>query len=85
MANGQPLPDDLIPTMQQALRDQEESAGKVLAHCRSGTRSSFLWGIIQIMEGKLNTMQVIEMAGNAGINLGGFAPYLQQIEQQVQS
>jgi len=84
MANGQPLPDDLIPTMQQALKEQEESNGKVLAHCRSGTRSSFLWGIIQVMEGKLNAMQVIDMAANAGINLGGFAPYLQHIEQQVE-
>jgi len=83
MANGQPLPDDLIPNMQQALKEQDDSNGKVLAHCRSGTRSSFLWGIIQIMEGKMNAMEVIEKAGNAGINLAGFAPYLQHIEQQA--
>jgi len=56
-----------------------------LAHCRSGTRSSFLWGIIQVMEGKLSAMEVVEKSGNVGINLGGFAPYLQHIEQEVQS
>jgi len=37
------------------------------------------------MEGKLNAMQVIDMAANAGINLGGFAPYLQHIEKPPQT
>jgi len=80
MANGQPLPDNVIPDMQAALKEQEENDGKTLAHCRSGTRSSFLWGVIQIIEGKMNTDDVIQTAMQAGINLGGFAPVLQQLE-----
>ena len=41
MANGQPLPEDLIPSMQSALEQQTLNGGKILAHCRTGTRSSF--------------------------------------------
>jgi len=33
MANGQPLPDDLIPTMQQALKEQEDVRARVQAFC----------------------------------------------------
>ena len=83
MANGQPLPEDLIPNMQQAIQQQNKVGGKILAHCRSGTRSSFLWGVIQILEGKMDAMQVIDTAAKAGINLAGFAPYLQHVEQQT--
>lgn len=78
MANGQPLPEDLIPTMQLALGQQK--IGKVLAHCRTGTRSSFLWGIIQIMNGEKTSDEVIHLGAQAGINLSGFAPVLQNME-----
>lgn len=80
MANGQPLAEDLIPTMQAALEEHENNNGKVLAHCRSGTRSSFLWGIIQIMQGKKTSDEVMQLGANAGINLTGFAPVLQSLE-----
>jgi len=80
MANGQPLPEDLIPKMQEALNKQIASNGKVLAHCRTGTRSSFLWGCIQIMENKLSAEEVISKASSAGINLVGFMPFLQHLE-----
>ena len=80
MANGQPLPDDLIPRMQEALNKQSASKGKVLAHCRSGTRSSFLWGCVQIIEKKLSAEDVISKASAAGINLVGFMPFLQHLE-----
>jgi len=80
MANGQPLPDNVIPDMQAALQQQSETEGKTLAHCRSGTRSSFLWGVIQIIEGKMTPEDVVQTAMQAGINLGGFAPILQQLE-----
>ena len=82
MANGQPLPDDLIPKMQAALTKQTEENGKTLAHCRSGTRSSFLWGVIQILEGKQSANEVAQAAANAGINLGGFMSVFQQLESQ---
>lgn len=80
MANGQPLPEDLIPKMQEALNKQAASKGKILAHCRSGTRSSFLWGCIQIIEKKLSAEEVISKASTAGINLVGFMPFLQHLE-----
>lgn len=82
MANGQPLPDDLIPQMQAALTKQTEAQGKTLAHCRSGTRSSFLWGVIQILEGKKSANEVTQAAAGAGINLNGFMPVFQQLESQ---
>jgi len=80
MANGQPLPEDLIPTMALALNEQKSINGKVLAHCRTGTRSSFLWGLIEIMNDEKTTEQVIQLAAQAGINLSGFAPVLQSAE-----
>ena len=80
MANGQPLPEDLIPTMATALAEQEAANGKVLAHCRTGTRSSFLWGMIQIMKGEKSAEQIIQLGAQAGINLAGFAPVLQSLE-----
>lgn len=75
-----PLPQDLVPNMQAALERQEQKGEKTLAHCRSGTRSSFLWGIIQIMQGKRSAIEVINAAADAGINLNNFALYLQQLE-----
>ena len=80
MANGQPLPEDLIPKMQDALKQQSASKGKTLAHCRSGTRSSFLWGCVQIIEKKLSAEEVVATASEAGINLVGFMPFLQHLE-----
>ena len=80
MANGQPLPEDLIPSMQLALAEQKSTGGKVLAHCRTGTRSSFLWGLIQILNGEKTAEQVLELSAQAGINLSGFAPVLQNME-----
>lgn len=80
MANGQPLPEELIPKMQLALNEQINSKSKILAHCRTGTRSSFLWGAIQIIEGKKTTQEIIEIAAEKGINLTGFAPFLQGLE-----
>ncbi len=80
MANGQPLPEDLIPKMQLALDEQKKSKGKILAHCRTGTRSSFLWAAIQIIEGKKNTQEVIEIAADKGVNLTGLIPFLQGLE-----
>jgi len=80
MANGQPLPEDLLPKMQNALNQQSAAKGKTLAHCRTGTRSSFLWGCIQISEKKHTAEEVVAIASNAGINLVGFIPFLQHLE-----
>ena len=80
MANGQPLPEDLIPAMQLALAEQNSAGGKVLAHCRTGTRSSFLWGMVQILNGEKTAEQVVQLSTQAGINLSGFAPVLQSME-----
>ena len=80
MANGQPLPEDLIPSMQLALQEQKNNQGKVLAHCRTGTRSSFLWGIIEIMNSNKTSEEVIQLGTQAGVNLTGFAPVLQSVE-----
>ena len=82
MANGKPLPEDLIPNMQLALEEQQKNKGNVLAHCRTGTRSSFLWGATQIIEGKKNAQEVITLGASAGINLTGFAPFLQSLESE---
>ncbi len=84
MANGQPLPNDLIPNMQTALLQQQNKQGSTLAHCRSGTRSSFLWGAIQIIEGNCSPEEIIGSANSIGINLNGFLPVFKQIEASLE-
>jgi len=66
MANGQPLPAGLIEEFKTAV---EASQGAILAHCRSGFRSSFLWSMGQIMAGNLSPDQAISAAVQAGIPL----------------
>lgn len=80
MANGQPLPEDLVPKMQEALNKQSKANSKTLAYCRSGTRSSFLWGYIQIIEKKLSAEEVIKTTSKVGINLISFMPFLKHLE-----
>lgn len=66
MANGQPLPETLVEDFKQVLDSSED---KILAHCRSGMRSSFIWALGQIADGALTPDQTIAAAANAGIAL----------------
>ena len=67
MANGQPMPPTLVEDFKAIIESNDDA---VLAHCRSGMRSSFIWALGQIPEGNISVDQAIEKAQAAGIPLG---------------
>lgn len=52
---------------------------KVLAFCRSGTRSVTLWAYAKVARGELSADQVIRMAADAGYDLSPHGPVLESI------
>lgn len=74
MANGQPMPPNLINDFKQILDNTDEP---VLAHCRSGMRSSFIWALGQVANGALSVDEVIQAASNANIPLANYRAVLE--------
>lgn len=70
VVNGQ-LSVETVEAMRELLADVE---GPVLAYCRSGTRSAFLWAFASAPD--LPSEHVVEAAANAGYDLRGIAPQL---------
>lgn len=52
----------------------DATEGKVLAYCRSGTRSATAWALGQA--GRRPGQDILRMAAAAGYDLSGIAPYL---------
>ncbi len=76
MANGQPLPPTLVEDFKNVVDSTDD---KILAHCRSGMRSSLLWALGQIKGGKVTPDQAIEAAQAAGIPLHNARSVLESI------
>lgn len=76
MANGQPLPDNLVEEFKSVI---ESASGGVLAHCRSGMRSSFIWALGQIPSGAISVDDAIDKAQAAGIPLANARSVLENI------
>jgi uncharacterized protein (TIGR01244 family) len=55
--------------------------GKVLAHCRSGARSTALWALTQTCHEGEDVDAVIGQAAEAGYDLSQMRPMLQQFQQ----
>lgn len=66
MANGQPLPENIIEDFKKIV---DNSDGSVLAHCRSGMRSSFIWALGAVAQGVVSVDEAIEAGQSAGIPL----------------
>ncbi|SEH91171.1 TIGR01244 family sulfur transferase [Paracoccus alkenifer] len=67
------MPGQLGPEQVQALRDIVENAeGKVLAYCRSGTRSTMAWALGQA--GRRPTRDIMQAAASAGYDLSDLIP-----------
>ena len=75
MCNGQPLPENIVEDFADLVRNAQ---GVALAHCRSGTRSSFLWAMGKVASGELTVDEAIAAAAGAGVNLGNSRPVLEQ-------
>lgn len=54
-----------VDAMIEALQNNEAKDGTILAYCRSGTRSTFLWSLAQAKMGEAPT-EIARLAGNAG-------------------
>ena len=66
------LSPDLVQSMREAL---EASDGQVLAFCRSGTRSTYLWALARSQQGA-DGAELMEQAAVAGYDLSPLARFL---------
>jgi uncharacterized protein (TIGR01244 family) len=64
-----------IEGMSFALRDSD----KILAYCRTGTRSCNMWGLAEAFVGGTNTAEILEKASAAGYDLSGLTPTLEHL------
>ena len=69
-----------LEAMTKALASAE---GKVLAYCRSGTRSTLLWALSRAKEGA-NPMQLSSTAASAGYDLSPIRPMLDGLAAQAE-
>ena len=77
MANGQPLPENIVEDFKSIVNATDEP---ILTHCRSGMRSSFIWALGQIADGKISVDQAVESAQNAGIPLANARSALESVK-----
>jgi uncharacterized protein (TIGR01244 family) len=70
---------DQVAAMAKALGDAE---GRVLAYCRSGTRSTTLWALASASQG-IDAETLIRAAANGGYDLSGHRSVLQQLNEQA--
>lgn len=66
-----------IQELADAIADND---GKILAYCRSGTRSCTLWGLAAAYAGSNTSEDIIAMASRAGYDLSGFHPTLENLQ-----
>lgn len=64
-----------VEAMVEALRGAQ---GKVLAYCRSGTRSTLLWALAQASQGA-SPVELAASAAQAGYDLGPVRPALESL------
>jgi uncharacterized protein (TIGR01244 family) len=57
----------------------EEADGKVLAYCRSGTRSTFLWALAQAKSGAASPDAIAAAARQAGYDVSPIRPMIDML------
>lgn len=72
-----------VDAMIAALDKAEASGGKVLAYCRSGTRSTLLWSLARAKQGQ-SPADLSKLAANAGYDLSPVRPMLDALSGQVE-
>ena len=70
--SGTGMTPENIAAQQKAM---SEGRDKILAYCRSGTRSTFVWGLANAQ--RLAPETILEAAADAGYDLSPILPYLQ--------
>lgn len=77
MANGQPMGETLIADFKAVVDNTDEP---ILAHCRSGMRSSFIWALGQIAADNVSVDEAIDAAQGAGIPLANQRAILESVK-----
>ncbi len=70
-----------IEAMSFALRDSD----KILAYCRTGTRSTNMWALAEAFVGGTPTNEALDAATKAGYDLSGLKPTLEHLHASAQS
>ncbi len=73
--------DAQVKAMTDAL---EKAEGKVLAYCRSGTRSTYLWALAQASRGE-DPAQLAQAAQGAGYDISPIAPTLDMLAAKARN
>ncbi len=76
VANGQ-MTVETVDALRALLADAEQP---VLAYCRTGTRSTFLWAFAH--GETMASEEIVQAAADAGYDLGGIAPQLQAMRRR---
>lgn len=72
-----------VDAMIQALAKAQGDGGKVLAYCRSGTRSTLLWSLAQAKQGA-SPAELTKVAARAGYDLSPIRPMLDALSGQAE-
>lgn len=72
VTNGAMTDDNLV----EQDRILSAAKGPILAYCRSGTRSTVVWALVQA--GRMPADDIVATAGRAGYDIAGIAPQLQE-------
>jgi sulfide:quinone oxidoreductase len=92
LAAGQGLAYVYVPvnaqTMGPAVWEAFDTAmagnpGPVLAHCRSGTRSTHLWAYAEAGHDRYSLDEIVERAAAAGYDIQGLRPTLERIRASL--
>ena len=68
-----------IESMSFALRDSE----KILAYCRTGTRSCNLWGLAEAYTAHSSVENIVKHAADAGYDLSGMIPTMEHLHNNA--
>lgn len=68
--------------LEQMAAALDSASGPVLAYCRSGTRSTLLWSLVQASKGR-DPATIAQMAAGAGYDVAPIAAALGQLSAQA--
>ncbi|WP_366657965.1 TIGR01244 family sulfur transferase [Fodinicurvata sp. EGI_FJ10296] len=76
------MTDDAVAAFAKALADGRAREGGVVAHCRSGTRSAFLWAMAEASAGR-DIDDLVARAAAAGYDITPARPRLEALKSSA--
>lgn len=71
-----------VDAMIEALTNNGQTEGAILAYCRSGTRSTFLWSLAKAKMGEAPA-EIARLAGNAGYDISPVSALVEALSGQT--